>query len=82
MSKTFDTKFVTPFSNAFYIALRWSARRFPIFSIDMLLRWSKEVSLQIKISLRQRHDISIEIKIARRCKPKKVLCVLTRCLSG
>ena len=39
------------------------------FSIDMLLRWSKEVSLQTKTSSRQRRDISIEINVIRRCTP-------------
>ena len=43
--KVFGTQFVTPFSNASNIALRWSARKDTGFSIDMLLRWSKEVSL-------------------------------------
>ena len=46
--KVFSTKFATSFSNASHIALRWSARRLPLFSIDMLLRWSKEASLEIK----------------------------------
>ena len=39
------------------------------FSIDMLLRWSKEVSLETKTSSRQRRDISIEINVIRRCTP-------------
>ena len=51
--KVFGTKFVTPFSNASYIALRWSARRGNGFPIDILLRWSKEVVLKIKNSSRQ-----------------------------
>ena len=51
------------------MALRWSARIDPNFSIDMLLRWSKEVSLQTKTSSRQRRDISIEINVIRRCTP-------------
>ena len=46
--KVFGTQFVTPFSNASNIALRWSARKDTGFSIDMLLRWSKEVSLQVR----------------------------------
>ena len=39
------------------------------FSIDMLLRWSKEVSLQPKTFSRQRRDISIDINVIRRCTP-------------
>ena len=39
------------------------------FSIDMLLRWSKEVSLKTKTSSRQRRDISIEINVIPRCTP-------------
>ena len=68
--KVFGTKFVAPFSDASNIALRRSARRGTGFSIDMLLRWSKEVSLEIKeTSSRQRRDISIEINIVRSCTP-------------
>ena len=52
-----------------YMALRWRARMDPGFSIDMLLRWSKEVSLETKTSSRQRRDISIEINVIRRCTP-------------
>ena len=43
--KFLPLNFVPSFSNASYIALRWSARGFLVFAIDMLLRWSKEVSL-------------------------------------
>ena len=79
--KVFDTKFGTAFSKAFHIALRWSARSVSVFSIDILLRWSKETSLEIKTSSRQRRDMSIEINISRRCTPAECY-VLTRDRSG
>ena len=49
----------------------------PSFSIDILLRWSKEGPLQIKASSRQRRDISIEINIIRRCTPAE--CYVGEC---
>ena len=79
--KVFDTKFATAFSKAFYIALRWSARRVSVFSIDILLRWSKETSLEIKTSSRQRRDMSIEVNIIGSCTPAECY-VLTRDRSG
>ena len=59
----------------------------PGFSIDMLLRWSKEVSLKTKTSSRQRRDISIEINVIRRCTPaecyvyrqRKIASIKERC---
>ena len=48
------------------MALRWSARMDTNFSIDMLLRWSKEVSLQTKTSSRQRRDISYVAPLEQR----------------
>ena len=56
-------------SNALDIAPRWGAREVLIFSIDILLRWSKEVSLQMNISSRQRRGMSIEIRILQSRTP-------------
>ena len=48
------------------------------FSIHILLRWSKEASLEIKTSSRQRRDMSIEIKSVGSCHSSGVLCALTK----
>ncbi len=43
-----------------YIALRWSAVASARFSIDILLRWSKEILGGVWLFSRQRRDMSID----------------------
>lgn len=50
-SKIFVTVLILGIGQIYLHSTPLECEKFPLFSIDMLLRWSKEVSLEINVSL-------------------------------